>query len=137
MNTIQAIWPGDGRANVGNGSVKIDLARYTPLPGDKILLGTRPEHFVIASGADHALRVTVDLAEYLGCTRYLHCQTEGSQSPPQNIATGRKSDAARRFICAARQNGAAISTRGEKDCARPPSIRPASLLCSQPAASSP
>lgn len=137
MNTIQAIWPGDGMANVGNGSVKVDLARYTPLPGDKILLGTRPELFVVASGGDDALRVTVDVAEYLGCTRYLHCQTEDSQSPPQNIATGRKSDAARRFICAARQNGAAISTRGGKTALDLRSYDLPAWAAAKPAASSP
>ncbi|AYG68647.1 MULTISPECIES: sn-glycerol-3-phosphate ABC transporter ATP-binding protein UgpC [unclassified Rhizobium] len=80
MNMIEATWSGDGTAKVGNGSIKVDLVQHKPAPGEKILLGMRPEHFVVASDAADALRVTVDVTEYLGGTRYLYCQTEDGQA---------------------------------------------------------
>ncbi|AGB74472.1 MULTISPECIES: ABC transporter ATP-binding protein [Rhizobium] len=80
MNMIEAAWSGDGTAKVGNGSIKVDLSQTKPSSGEKILLGMRPEHFVVASNAADAVRVTVDVTEYLGGTRYLYCQTEDGQA---------------------------------------------------------
>lgn len=77
---IEAAWSGDGTAKVGNGSIKVDLSQTKPSSGEKILLGMRPEHFVVASNAADAVRVTVDVTEYLGGTRYLYCQTEDGQA---------------------------------------------------------
>ena len=80
MNMIEATWCGDGTAKIGNGSIKVNLAQHKPAHNEKVLLGMRPEHFVVASGADDALQVTVDVTEYLGGTRYLYCQTEDGQA---------------------------------------------------------
>lgn len=77
---IEATWSGDGTAKLGNCSIKVDLSQTKPSAGEKILLGMRPEHFVVASNADDAMRVTVDVTEYLGGTRYLYCQTEDGQA---------------------------------------------------------
>ncbi len=80
MNMIEATWSGDETASVGNGSIKVDLSQTKPSAGEKILLGMRPEHLIVTSGAVDALQVTVDVIEYLGGTRYLYCQTEDGQA---------------------------------------------------------
>ncbi|NTF45128.1 ABC transporter ATP-binding protein [Rhizobium rhizogenes] len=80
MNMIDAIWSGEGTAKVGNGIIRVDLARHKPSAGENLLLGVRPEHLIVASDQEDAIRVTVDVTEYLGGTRYLYCQTEDGQS---------------------------------------------------------
>ncbi len=80
MNMVEASWSDDGTAKLSNGSIKVELAQTKPSAGEKILLGMRPEHLVVASNAADAVRVTVDVTEYLGGTRYLYCQTEDGQA---------------------------------------------------------
>ena len=67
-------------AKVGHGNIKVDLAQHRPAPGESLLLGMRPEHLIVAADREDAVRVTVDVTEYLGGTRYLYCQTEDGQS---------------------------------------------------------
>ncbi|MFK0161651.1 ABC transporter ATP-binding protein [Rhizobium sp. NPDC090279] len=80
MNMVEAMWSDEGAAKVGGGGIKVDLAQDKPPSGEKILLGMRPEHLVVTSDREDAVRVTVDVTEYLGGTRYLYCQTEDGQS---------------------------------------------------------
>ena len=80
MNMIEAEWASDGSAKVPGGSIKTDIRQASLAPGDKLMLGMRPEHLVVASDGDDAVRVTVDFDEYLGGTRYLYCQTEDGQN---------------------------------------------------------
>ncbi|MBB3609432.1 sn-glycerol-3-phosphate ABC transporter ATP-binding protein UgpC [Rhizobium sp. BK602] len=80
MNMIEAEWSADGVAKVGDGLIKVDLAQDKLAPGDKVILGMRPEHLIVVAGEDDALRATVDVSEYLGGTRYLYCQTQDGQT---------------------------------------------------------
>jgi len=80
MNMIEAIWSDGVTAKVGNGVISVDLAQCKPSPGESVMLGMRPEHLIVASDQKDAVRVTVDVTEYLGGTRYLYCQTEDGQT---------------------------------------------------------
>ena len=80
MNMIEAIWSDGGTAKVGNGVISVDLGQHKPSQGESVLLGMRPEHLIVASDQKDAVRVTVDVTEYLGGTRYLYCQTEDGQT---------------------------------------------------------
>ncbi|AYG63109.1 sn-glycerol-3-phosphate ABC transporter ATP-binding protein UgpC [Rhizobium jaguaris] len=80
MNMIEAEWASDGSAKVPGGCIKTDIRKASLAPGDKLMLGMRPEHLVVVPDSNDAIRVTVDFDEYLGGTRYLYCQTEDGQS---------------------------------------------------------
>ncbi|MFS8053154.1 sn-glycerol-3-phosphate ABC transporter ATP-binding protein UgpC [Rhizobium sp. BR 317] len=80
MNMIEAEWAADGSAKTPGGSIKTDIGPAGMTSGDKLMLGMRPEHLIVVSDSDDAIRVTVDFDEYLGGTRYLYCQTEDGQS---------------------------------------------------------
>ncbi|MDE1994194.1 MAG: sn-glycerol-3-phosphate ABC transporter ATP-binding protein UgpC [Rhizobiaceae bacterium] len=80
MNLLQAVCTADGSVQVPGGMIKTDIRQGGIVAGDKLMLGMRPEHLVVASGGDDAIRVKVEFDEYLGGTRYLYCQTEDGQS---------------------------------------------------------
>ncbi|MGY5810478.1 ABC transporter ATP-binding protein [Rhizobium sp. LEGMi198b] len=80
MNMIEAEWVADGSTKVPGGSIKADIGQANLAAGDKLMLGMRPEHLVVVSDNNDAIRVTVDFDEYLGGTRYLYCQTEDGQN---------------------------------------------------------
>ena len=80
MNMIAAEWSSDGLVNTAGGSIKADIGQASLPAGEKLMLGMRPEHLVVVSDGNDAVRVKVDFDEYLGGTRYLYCQMEDGQS---------------------------------------------------------
>ncbi len=71
------------KANLGAGGATLASGGTLTLPGlpgsGEVLVGVRPEHFVL-EGGDAQVPVTVDVVENLGGTRYLYGSTAGGES---------------------------------------------------------
>ncbi len=71
------------KANLGAGGATLASGGTLSLPGlpgsGEVLVGVRPEHFVL-EGGDAQVPVTVDVVENLGGTRYLYGSTAGGES---------------------------------------------------------
>jgi lactose/L-arabinose transport system ATP-binding protein len=48
-------------------------------PGDRLVLGVRPEHFAAAGEGDCELDLAVDVAEHLGSTSYVYANTKSDE----------------------------------------------------------
>ena len=81
MNFLVAESLGGGRLRLINqGGAEIALpAAQRFAPGQKAVLGIRPEHFVEAGQGACDLTLAVDVAEHLGATSYLYANTKGGE----------------------------------------------------------
>jgi lactose/L-arabinose transport system ATP-binding protein len=91
MNFLQAEAVGPGRLRLtGQGGAEIALpAARGGSPGQRGVLGIRPEHFVPAGQGDCDLQLTVDVAEHLGATSYLYAGTKAGEPVVVQSAAGR------------------------------------------------
>ena len=55
---------------------KGELMKEKMLPDQKVLLGVRPEHIVLAKSPEHAIPVTLEVNEMMGSELHLHVFTE-------------------------------------------------------------
>jgi lactose/L-arabinose transport system ATP-binding protein len=66
--------------NQGNVRITLPVSGQTLKIGDTATLGVRPEHFVDAGTGDADITVSVDIAEHLGNTSYIHANmAQGEQ----------------------------------------------------------
>ncbi|GAU87021.1 maltose/maltodextrin transport ATP-binding protein MalK [Bosea sp. BIWAKO-01] len=73
MNIIDGICLATNRVSIAGTEIELDA----PMPAaaqEAIKLGIRPEHWSVGERRENSLPAQVELAEYLGSTRYLHCR---------------------------------------------------------------
>jgi lactose/L-arabinose transport system ATP-binding protein len=80
MNFLEAEWLGEGTIRVGKPTMRAAIDGTGLAPGDRLLLGIRPEHMTAAEPGPERITAEVEFSEYLGGTRYLYCQIEDGQS---------------------------------------------------------
>ena len=80
MNFLEAEWLGEGTIRVGKATMRAAIDGTGLAPGDRLLLGIRPEHMTAAEPGPERITAEVEFSEYLGGTRYLYCQIEDGQS---------------------------------------------------------
>jgi lactose/L-arabinose transport system ATP-binding protein len=95
MNFLAAEALGGGRVRlVSQGEAEIALPPAQALaPGQKAVLGIRPEHFAEAGRGDCDLALTVDVAEHLGATSYLYANTKAGEPVVVQAAAARSAHA--------------------------------------------
>jgi len=92
MNIVEATAAPDGQVRVGGTLIALPVPLPSTEAGTALKLGIRPEHLAPATGRGIVFPAKVELAEYLGSTRYVHCTLAGGESvtveqrggPPMN-----------------------------------------------------
>ncbi|WP_323013602.1 sn-glycerol-3-phosphate ABC transporter ATP-binding protein UgpC [Devosia sp.] len=62
-------------ANQGGASLSVPLSGPLPAPGEKLVLGVRPEHFGPPGAGSVDIALEIDVAEHLGSISYLYANT--------------------------------------------------------------
>ncbi len=82
MNMVEgALQTGDGGVSVVCDGFSLPLGENPPFerpPGDKIILGVRPEHLALANGEAGQISAEIELAEQMGAQTLLLCRSGGS-----------------------------------------------------------
>jgi lactose/L-arabinose transport system ATP-binding protein len=69
------------RAKAADGRIQLEAGAAMPGMGaGELLVGVRPEHFLVDHGGDAALALHVEVVENLGGTRYLYCTARSGES---------------------------------------------------------
>jgi lactose/L-arabinose transport system ATP-binding protein len=91
MNFLQAEALGGSRVRLvhqGGAELTLPIERQL-LPGTRLAVGVRPEHFAAEGAGDCDLPLTLDVAEHLGATSYLYANTKSGEPVVAQAAAAR------------------------------------------------
>jgi lactose/L-arabinose transport system ATP-binding protein len=99
MNFLRAQSLGGGRLRlVQQNAAEITLpVAQSLVPGEEVVVGIRPEHFVEAGQGNCDLALAVDVAEHLGATSYLYANTKAGEPVVVQHGTARAAHAGDRI----------------------------------------